>query len=256
MIEVFFFILGACIGSFLNVCIFRTARKESIILPASHCMSCGRPLAWYDNIPFISYILLRGRCRHCRERISLQYFVVELITALLFAAFYRYFGISAEFFIYTALACALIVVSFVDLRIQEIPDGITLPGMAVGLILSAVFPDIMSKEGRIAALTDSVLGIVAGGGLIYLMGLIGESIFKKEAMGGGDVKLMGMLGAFLGWRLVILAFFLAPLFGSIAGIALKINRGAETIPYGPHLALSGTVALIWGDRILRYLIPY
>ncbi|MFH1752932.1 MAG: prepilin peptidase [Candidatus Omnitrophota bacterium] len=253
LISVFIFIFGTIVGSFLNVCIYRMPKNESIVTPRSHCAKCNKMVAWYDNIPLLSYIILAGKCRHCKEKISFQYFIVELLTGLVFFFFYTYFGLKAEFFVYAALASSLIVVSFIDLKIQEIPDEISLPGMVIGVVLCAIFPQLMHQESRLYAFLYSVLGLLTGGGLIYMMGVIGKAIFKKEAMGGGDVKLMAMLGALLGWKLIALAFFLAPFFGSIVGIAAKIKNKEDIIPYGPHLSMASIVALLWGDKILRYL---
>ena len=250
MTEILIFIIGAIVGSFLNVCIYRLPKKESIISPRSHCVWCRKTIPWYDNIPFLSFLLLRGRCRLCKKRISFIYFIVELLTALLFLFIFTHFGLSVKFIVYTALSCALIVASFIDLKIQEIPDEITLPGMAIGVILSFIFPHLISQDTNLSGLFNSILGLLAGGALIYLMGILGKGLFKKEAMGGGDVKLMAMLGAFLGWRLVILAFFIAPLLGSIVGVVLKIKNKEDIIPYGPHLSLAAIIAIIWGDKIL------
>jgi len=150
----------------------------------------------------------------------------------------------------------LVVISFVDLKIQEIPDEITLPGIVIGVIICSIFPGVIRQESNLSGLINSVLGMLAGGGVIYAMGLIGKALFKKEAMGGGDVKLMAMLGAFLGWKLIILTFFLAPFFGSIVGIILKIKNKAEILPYGPHLSLAAIVALMWGEQILKHILVY
>jgi leader peptidase (prepilin peptidase)/N-methyltransferase len=253
MIEAVTFIFGTIVGSFLNVCIYRMPKGESIVSPRSHCFSCGKAIAWYDNIPLLSYLLLKGRCRQCKARFSFLYFIIEFLTGSVFFFFFTYFGLSVEFFVYTALACALIVISFIDLKIQEIPDEISLPGIAIGVVLSLVFPQLMHQGSRFSALLHSALGVIAGGGLIYMMGVIGKALFKKEAMGGGDVKLMAMLGAFLGWKLITLAFFLAPFFGSFVGIVAKIKNKEDIIPYGPHLSLASVVALLWGDKILNFI---
>ena len=256
MSSILVFIAGLIIGSFLNVCIHRMPKKESIVRPRSHCVACGKTIPWYDNIPLLSYVLLRGKCRSCKKAISFRYFIVELLTASVFLLLFYHYGISAELFVFAALCAALIVVSFVDLAIQEIPDEISLPGIAIGLIFGFIFPAQLGQDTRLFGLAYSFLGLFAGGGLIYLMGLLGEAMFKKEAMGGGDVKLMAMLGAFLGWKLIILAFFMAPFFGSIVGIAAKIRKKEETIPYGPHLSIAAIVALLWGEKILKLIFPY
>jgi len=211
-------------------------------------------IPWYDNIPLVSYIFLRGRCRYCKAKISPLYFVVEALTGGVFLLLYSHFGLSAEFFIFTVVGGSLIVSSFIDLKIQEIPDEITLPGLGIGLILSTIYPALMSQSGHLLGLAYSLLGALAGGGLIYGLGVIGKIIFKRDAMGGGDVKLMAMLGAFMGWRLITLVFFIAPFFGAVIGIISKIKNKEDLIPYGPHLSLAAIIALLWGNRILGWLL--
>jgi len=256
LIGVFIFVAGLVLGSFLNVCIWRMPRNESVVTPRSHCTACGKTIAWFDNIPVLSLLILGGKCRYCKERISPVYAIVELLTAFSFLFTYLYFGASVETIVYSLLIASLIIVSFVDLKIQEIPDIISITGIPVGLILCFVFPELMKESSRWQALLNSVLGVLAGGGSIYLMGLLGGAVFKKDAMGGGDVKLMGMLGAFLGWKLIILAFFIAPFFGSFVGIAAKIRNKEDTIPYGPHLSIAAVLMLFFGENILKLLFPY
>jgi len=178
---------------------------------------------------------------------------VELLTGLVAVSFFQHFGLSTFFVIYSVLCAALIVVTFVDLKIEEIPDEISIPGMVIGLILSFSFPELMDTGIRLLALGRSFLGLLAGGLSIYLMGEIGKFFFKKEAMGGGDVKLLAMIGAFVGWKSVLLIFFLAPFFGSIIGIILKIKEKREMIPYGPYLSLATVVVILWGKEILNRL---
>jgi len=245
--------VGAIVGSFLNVCIYRMPKGESVVMPRSHCTACNKTIPWYDNLPLLSILFLKGKCRFCKGRISVLYFLVELLTALAFLGLFSIFGLSVKFVVYTILACALIVVSFIDFKIQEIPDEITLPGMVIGVALAFVFPELMSQRERIPAILGSLTGLFAGGGMIYLMGVIGKMLFRKDAMGGGDVKLMAMLGAFLGWRLIVLTFFLAPFFGAVVGIAVKLKTKEDLIPYGPHLSLAAIVALLWGENILNWI---
>ncbi|MEE8360406.1 MAG: prepilin peptidase [Candidatus Omnitrophota bacterium] len=255
MINIFIFVFGTIVGSFLNVCICRMPKKESIVKPRSHCPSCKKTIGWYDNIPLLSYILLGAKCRHCKVPISFRYFIVELITGSLFFLFFYYFGLTLEFFIYSALSAALVVVSGVDFDIQEIPDEISLPGIPIGLALSFIFPQLMGQGTHLLGLAHSALGVLAGGGLIYLIGLLGEAIFKKEAMGGGDVKLMAMVGAFLGWKLALLAaFILAPLFGAVFGIIVKIKYKESLIPYGPFLSIATIISIVWGEKLISLYI--
>jgi leader peptidase (prepilin peptidase)/N-methyltransferase len=253
MMPVLFFILGTITGSLMNVCIYRMPRKESIVRPRSHCVFCGKPIPWHDNIPVLSFLFLWGRCRFCKKRISFIYPVVEILSGLIAAFLFLRFGLTAKFFILWLFTSALIVCSFIDLKIREIPDEISLPGIVLGLGLAGLYPPLVGKTAHLPSFIDSLLGVIAGGGSIYILGFFGEFIFKKEAMGGGDVKLMAMIGAFLGWKLAILTFFLAPVFGAAVGIALKIKRGEEIIPYGPHLSLAAFVAIFFGEEILRRL---
>ncbi|MBN3039344.1 MAG: prepilin peptidase [Candidatus Omnitrophica bacterium] len=253
ILKIFIFVFGATIGSFLNVCIYRMPRKESIVKPPSHCPGCQHRINWYDNIPFLSFVFLRGRCRHCGQRISWRYFIVELISASIFLSLYLYFGISLRFWIFAAVSSSLIVASFIDIAIREIPDEISLWGIVIGLIVSVIFPQLHSSASRLTSLGLSFLGLLAGGGSIYITGIIGDAIFKKESMGGGDVKLMAMLGTFIGWKLVLLTFFLAPFFGAIFGIILKIKKGESFIPYGPFLSLAALISVFWGEKIIKWL---
>ena len=253
MDKIIVFIFGSIIGSFLNVCIYRLPKRQSVVLPPSHCPKCGKNISWYDNIPLLSYIILMGRCRSCKGRIGYRYPLVELLTALLITALSAALGINAKFFAYSILTCGLIVAAFVDFDIQEIPDEISLGGLAVGLIFAFAFPYIFGTASRVSALAASFSGVIAGGGSIYLMGFFGEIVFKKEAMGGGDVKLMAMVGSILGWKLAVFTFFAAPVFGSVVGVALKIKDGREIIPYGPFLSMAAIVSMFWGERILEAL---
>ncbi len=252
-VYIFVFILGSIVGSFLNVCIWRLPKEESVVTPRSHCVNCRKPIYWYDNVPFLSYVFLGGKCRFCKAKISFRYFLVELLTAGMFVWFFSVFGISVKFFVYTALCCGLIVATFVDFKYQIIPDEITLGGLIVGLLVSVVFPGLHGVSSHWNSLLISLGGMLAGGLSIYLIGLLGAAVFKKEAMGGGDVKLMAMIGSFIGWKLVLLVFFLAPFFGSAVGIILKLKYKVEHIPYGPYLSLATLICIFWGEDILRWL---
>lgn len=249
------FIFGAIIGSFLNVCIYRMPLGKSIVLPPSHCPFCGRLIRWFDNVPVLSYIVLLGKCRSCGRKIPFRYPLVELLAAFSGAGLLRFFPMGPVFIVYWGFVLALITVSFIDFETQEIPDIITLPGIVIGIGMVTFF-NILGDEGRLGAFFDSLLGVLAGGGVMFLMGFFGEMIFRKEALGGGDVKLMAMAGAFLGWKLVILAFFLAPFFGAGVGIFMKIKFKSEVIPYGPYLAMASIISLLWGGEIISYLFPF
>jgi leader peptidase (prepilin peptidase)/N-methyltransferase len=254
-VKIFVFAIGAIVGSFLNVCIHRMPSNKSIISPSSHCPKCGKSLYWYDNIPVLSYIVLLGRCRFCREKISVLYPSIELLTAFVIVSLFTVFGAasSVKFYVYSVFASALIVATFIDLHINEIPDSISLGGLVFALALSAIFPALFDTDLRIVGFTRSVTGALAGGTTIYAMGAFGKMVFKKEAMGGGDVKLMAMIGAVLGWKLALFTFFVAPVFGAVVGVIMKIRDGRETIAYGPYLSLAAMVALFFGNDILRAL---
>lgn len=253
MLMVVIFILGLIIGSFLNVCIYRLPKKESIISPSSYCPHCHKSIPWFYNIPLLSYVYLGGRCRFCKKPISLRYFAVELITALLLVSLFNHFGLTLAFVMMSLLTVALIVASFIDWQDGLIPDLITFPGLAIGIVVSLAFPNLQGTEVHLLGLGKSVLGILVGGGAIYAIGILGKVIFKKESMGGGDVTLLAMVGAFIGWEKVLVAFFVAPLFGSIVGIVLKLKEKREYIPYGPFLSLAAVISIFWGDEIINRL---
>lgn len=260
--SVFMFILGAIVGSFLNVCIVRMPHEKSVVRPRSHCVHCKNQLPWYDNIPFVSYILLKGRCRFCGQKISARYFFVELVTAVTFAGFYQYFGLTALLPAYLTMAAGFIVATFVDFEHRIIPDEISVGGMIAGLLFSAFVPVLHGMNtgteplilSHLKSLGFSVLGVLAGGGSIYAMGILGDFLFKKESMGGGDVKLMAMVGAFLGWKLAILTFFLAPFFGAVYGVVEKIRTKDTAIAYGPFLVAGALISLFWGDVIIAWIL--
>ncbi len=261
--QVVVFIFGSIVGSFLNVCIVRLPLEKSVVFPRSHCVNCKKPIPWYDNIPFISYLILLGRCRSCRKKISPRYLLIELLTAVTFLSFYKYYGFNGLLVSYLIMTCGFIVATFVDLEHRIIPDEVSVGGMFVGLLLSLLIPELhgLPRGGGLfpyfLSFWRSILGVLIGGGSIYAMGLLGELIFKKEAMGGGDVKLMAMVGAFLGWKYALLAFFIAPFFGAVYGIIEKIRTKDSTIAYGPFLVLGSLISLFWGDLIIaRILVGY
>ncbi|MGB2696943.1 MAG: prepilin peptidase [Candidatus Zixiibacteriota bacterium] len=245
-------ILGLAVGSFLNVCIYRIPEGKSIFFPGSHCPQCSKKIRFYDNIPVLSFILLRGKCRFCGSRISIQYPLVELLTAFLFIAAYLWQGLSLGFVSTLVLGSLLIIVFFIDIKHRIIPDVITLPGIVIGLGFALISPQIK--------ILDSFLGLLIGGGVLYLLAILGELLFKKESMGGGDIKLAAMLGAFLGWQKLFLIFFLSAFLGSIIGIlAIQLSSKVKehrTIPFGPFLALASFAALFWGERIIKAYLDF
>ena len=245
------FVLGLIIGSFNNVCIYRIPKNESIIFPASHCTKCHSTIKAVDNIPVLSYFLLRGKCRKCGEKISIRYPIVELITGLIYVSLFFIYGRSTLALIYAILSSALIIISFIDLDEQIIPDEISLPGIAIGFIIS-FFVSYISY-------IDSLLGILVGGGIILLIALAGLAVFKKEAMGGGDVKLAAMIGAFVGWRYITLSLFLGFFLGAIVGIiliVLKVKNKDDLVPFGPFIVLGSFITILWGKNILTWYLGF
>lgn len=249
--DVLIFILGLIVGSFSNVCIYRIPRNESIIYPASHCPKCRSKIKPVDNIPLLSFILLKGRCRNCKSKISIQYPIVEFLTGLTYLIIYLIYGLSIQTLIYIILSSALIIIAFIDLNEQIVPDVISLPGITIGFTLSFFVPYI--------SFINSALGVIVGGGIILIIGLAGSVIFKKEAMGGGDVKLAAMIGAFLGWRYIIISLFLGFFLGALAGIILilsKIKSREDVVPFGPFIVLGSLITLLWGEKIISWYIGF
>ncbi len=247
----FTFCFGAVVGSFLNVCIWRLPAGESIVRPRSRCPGCSTPIRSFDNIPIISYLLLRGRCRSCGRAISPRYPLVELLMGtLLVVLAYRY-DVSPALAVGGAFVAALIVVSFIDLDHQIIPDVISLPGIGVGLLISLL--------GYGPPLVDSVLGVLCGGGILYAVAFGYQALTGREGMGGGDIKLLAMIGAFLGWRGVLVTLILGSFGGAVVGVTLMIARGADTrlpIPFGPFLALGAVCALFFGEQLIHWYLHF
>lgn len=237
-------LFGLAIGSFLNVVIVRVPAGRSLWRPGSACPGCGATLAWYDNIPVLSFLVLRGHCRTCRAAISWRYPIVEVITAAALVLAYGAFGPTAEFVIAGLLLPMLIAIAAIDLQHQLIPDVITVPGILGGLLANL-------GTGRIPWL-DSVVGILLGGGLFLAIILA-----SRGGMGGGDLKLGAMLGAFLGWKAMLFALFVAVILGGALSVVLLASglRGRkDPIPFGPFLALGGAMALFWGERVVGWYV--
>jgi leader peptidase (prepilin peptidase) / N-methyltransferase len=249
------FTFGACIGSFLNVCIHRLPQEGmSIVKPGSHCPSCKKALHWYDNIPIISFVNLRGKCRFCGVAISPRYVIIEVITAYIFVQFFNIFGLTPQYFLYVYLMCSLLVATAVDFQYQIIPDEVNYAGVVVGLLASFLFPTLHGESTRLMGLAFGALGLLSGAGAIFLTGCLGNLVFRRESMGGGDVKLMAMIGVILGWKLTLLTFFIAPFFGSVVGLYVKYVRKEDIIPYGPFLSLAAVVSLFCGEKIIRLVL--
>jgi leader peptidase (prepilin peptidase)/N-methyltransferase len=263
-IEIFIFVAGLIVGSFLNVCIVRMPQEKSIVKPRSHCVRCHHTIPWYDNLPLISFLLLRGRCRFCNEPFSPLYFFIELLTGLTFWAFYQYFGLTPVLVPYLFMVCCFIVATVVDFQHRIIPDEISVGGLCFGLFFSLLIPGLHDIEtasldfgplilAHLQSLGVSLLGVLIGGGCIYAMGILGDFLFKKESMGGGDIKLLAMIGAFMGWQMALLTFFIAPFFGAIFGIIEKIRTKDTAIAYGPFLVLGALICLFFGDPLILWI---
>ena len=245
----FAFIFGAVVGSFLNVCIFRIPAKTSIIKPLSQCPHCHHPVRFYDNIPLISYIALRGKCRDCEGKISWRYPLVELITAILSLLLFLRFGLTFNFLIFFVFTAVLIVITFIDLDHQIIPDVLTLPGIPIFFLLAIFVVKVPWSE--------ALIGLLIGGGMLFTIAYIYQLITKREGMGGGDIKLLAMIGGFLGWKSLIFILLVSSFSGAIVGIAAMVIQKKDmkyAIPFGPFLSAAAVACLFWGDAFIRILI--
>jgi leader peptidase (prepilin peptidase)/N-methyltransferase len=251
-VQIWVFFFGLAIGSFLNVCIHRLPKEMSVVNPGSHCPGCQKPVAWYDNIPLVSYLLLGGKCRHCKQRISFRYFLVELLTGALWLYLWSRFGPSGAFVAGAVLFSILIVITMTDLETGLIPDKVIFPGMAAGLLLSGAFPSVQHELVWYWGFFQSITGLLLGYGILFGIGFFFNWIYKKETMGGGDVKLLAMIGAFVGWKAVPFVFLFAPMFAIPFALYAKFARKAETIPFGPYLALTAGIFFLYSEKILAY----
>lgn len=246
LIDVYLALVGLVVGSFLNVVIHRLPRRESIVLPASRCPACGQRIRALDNVPLVSYLILRGRCRACRAPISPRYPLVEAATAALFVASHRAFGVSWETAAALVLCCLLVALGTIDLEHYLLPDRLTLPGLVFGL---AAQPWI-----GWTTFAGAVAGVVLGGGVLLAIASAWYLLRGEEGMGLGDVKMLAMIGAFLGWQGVIVTLFLASLTGAAVGLAVMGRSGAggrTRLPFGTFLALGGLVALFFGRALVE-----
>ena len=238
--AIFFF--GLVIGSFANVCIYRLPKKESVVFPASRCVSCFAPVRYYDNIPVISYLILVGKCRNCKENISVIYPVIELITSLLLLAGLFKFGLTFDFLIYTIVAPALVIITAIDIEHQIIPDAITLPGIVLGLLAGSY------SIGYI----DSILGFFLGGALLYLL-----AVLSNGGRGGGDIKYIAAAGSLVGWEKVLLIIFIGAFLGSIVSIfqiVVQKKSKKSLIPFGPFLSVATLITLFYGNLLIKLYI--
>lgn len=239
------FVFGACIGSFANVCIYRIPAGLSIVHPPSSCPGCDTKIRFYDNIPILSYLFLWGKCRSCDAPISIRYPFVELVTALLALACAKAFGPTPQGLVAFAFTAVLLVITFIDLDHRIIPDAISLPGIGFFFLTSFVVPSITWKS--------SIVGILAGGGILLVVAWGYQLFTGREGMGGGDIKLLGMIGAMLGWQGVAFTLFSASVLGTTIGLLVMIRSGRDmrlAIPFGPFLAAGATIYLFFGEALI------
>lgn len=243
--SLWFFFLGATIGSFLNVVIYRMPRELSIIKPRSFCPSCKKPIQWFENIPIVSFIILGGRCSHCKTSISIHYPAVEVITGLLVLYLFLRHGLNVDFLFFLLFFCSLIIVSGIDYVFQIVPDIISIPGIVLGILFHIIKGDFVS----------GIVGMLFGGGLIFLIRTIGGRVYKKEVMGLGDVYLTAMIGAFVGFPLIIPAIFIGAFVGAGLGIVYLIStrqNRENPIPFGPFLSIGGIAVIVLEQQIVQF----
>lgn len=250
LFPVLLILFGLAVGSFLNVLIYRLPRQKAFMLNRSVCPNCQNELKWYHNLPLVSFIFLRGKCGFCRAPISWRYPLVEVVNAAFYVYFYWQFGWGYQFLVFSLLSSALLTIFFIDLDFQIIPDAITIPGMVIGLAISWL-------PGGIG-IVNSIIGLLVGGGSLYLIAILGDWLFKKESMGGGDIKMTAMLGAYLGWQQMLFVFICSSVIGLAVSLVImafsKKLRETRTIPFGPFLALAAAVAMIYGRQIIDFYV--
>ena len=242
--------LGLIVGSFLNVCIYRLPRRQSVNWPGSRCTSCSRALSWYENIPVVSWLALRGRCRTCGTRISAIYPIVELITGAIFVAGYLIYGWTPLLAVRLGFACAMVVLFAIDLEHYLLPNVITVPGIVIGFVLSFLVPP---------GWKSSLIGLVAGGGVLFAIAEVWYRLRGIEGLGMGDVKMLAMIGAFLGWKLMLLTLVLSSFAGSVIGVGvIALRRGSmkSMLPFGTFLAVGALTAAVAGDVIVDWYVGF
>ena len=243
------FVIGTLIGSFLTVCIYRLPREGSIVAPRSACPACGEKIRWFDNIPLLSFILLGGRCRSCRASISYRYPIVELVNGMGYVVILWRFGWGWPALVYGIFFSALLTITWIDWDHFIIPDAVTLPGILLGVLCAWwVLP---------VGLVNSLIGVIVGGGLLLAIAWISPFLFGKEGLGGGDIKLLAMVGAFLGWQLVLATLMIASILGTLVGvglIALRAMKRGQYMPFGPYLALGAVISLLFGHQIMAWYL--
>ena len=241
------FILGMIIGSFLTVCVYRIPKGHSIVTPRSKCPQCEAQIHWYDNIPLVSFLWLRGRCRNCHTSIWLRYPIMELVNGLGYLLMVWRFGITWPTVIYAGLFSVFLVVTWIDWDHKIIPDVITLPGIVIGFVCAS----LLLPTGWM----NSLIGILVGGGVLLMLAWVSPYLFGKEGIGGGDIKFLAMVGAFLGWQQALLTLMVGSVVGAFVGVgllAVKILQKNQYIPFGPYLALGALIAVLWGPEIWQW----
>ncbi len=249
LMSVYSVLLGLAFGSFMNVCIYRIPLKKSIINPPSTCPNCGKRIRFYDNIPLVSYLFLLGKCRYCKHSISWQYPGVEVLAGLLSLALFIRYGFSYQYVLFLLFACSLVTIAFIDINHKIIPDVISLPGIIAGWATCLLI-------GHISWL-DSLIGIVGGGGALFLVAFLYAHLTGRDGMGGGDIKLLAMIGAWMGWRALPFIVLIASLSGAIIGSAflLLASKGLRArIPFGPFLALGALLYFFYGAELSRWYL--
>ncbi len=259
------FIFGSIIGSFLNVCIYRLPREESIVYPGSHCTSCDQSISFYNNIPILSYLFLNGKCSKCKSKISPRYPIVEILTGLLFLTTVWSFGLTTQTFFYLIFISSIVAITFIDLEHMIIPNVITYPGIIVGILYNALKTDWDNSWESISKFSfgiqdffsllnelpilNSLFGVILGGGILLVIAYSYEIIKKRQGMGMGDVKLLAMIGAFFGWEGVLFVIFLGSILGSVIGISIIIAKRGDlkyALPFGPFLSIAAVIYIFTG----------
>ncbi len=251
LLSIFSFVFGACIGSFLNVCIYRIPEGKSIVSPPSACPRCGYRIPFYDNIPILSYIILRGRCRRCQVHIPFRYPMVEMITGLASLAVFIKYGPTMASAVYFLFIAVLLVITFIDIDHQIIPDILSLPGIPLFFLLGFMVPFVTWK--------DALIGILAGGGSLYAVALVYQLLTGRDGMGGGDIKLLAMIGALVGWQGILFTIFFSSLSGTLVGVLLTLPAGRSMksrLPFGPFLAAGAIAYLFFGTEVIRWYLGF
>ncbi len=244
--SIIIFLFGIVLGSFLNVCIYRIPLNQSIAYPPSHCTKCGKSIKWYDNIPLLSYIFLKGKCRYCKDKISIKYPMIEFLTGILFVLLYKTYGINLYFIKYCIFVCLLLVIAFIDLNSEEVYTSVTITGIILGIIIIFLQKKLLYNQ-----IFDYIIGLLISASFIALI------VYTTKGMGEGDVEIAALSGVFLGWKLAILMIMLSFIIGAAISLFLimfKIKNRKDTIPFGPFIALSSIICILYGNNIINWYV--